>query len=574
MPTPFIIFLVLAVIAIIVTVAAKLIHHRNRDQRDADEIISRPAAGPAARSSPVSNSRPGDSRSRSPSCWNYWPHPEHTSLCHKPVGGQFTTLVNTLTVLPMIVERLPDSGRGSASPHNRGLPVPEVSVAAPTTSPHWPACGRPRRETGACHSIEHAELLIADLSAVLGTVYSGHPLRARAAATGSSTTTNPATSTPETGTSRGRPQTLGATRRHHRRGPRHHRRLRVRPAAHPARPGHHQPQTRPNRCRRTPSPAPGAPLALDEIGERLDEYGVAEMESDATLDEPVDMSAFEWAEQTRPYAAKMIDLIGATEAPPARHPWMLIKPPVAHRRRPPQRLPHPHRHQRAVTALTTRLQALCDSGSNARRRATASRVADILRWGEPAYPDSPTPLSIADGTTSGLRVVEVTPPNSPGNTALPPSPPWRNHARRRRTVPETSFTDTGNAQRLIHSHRPPAAATGPDATLAPLGRPPLGASRRRLPRHGPAPGRRLQLPEGSQENINALSLQAAGLRNMVDLVPLTTTASAASTPDMLDKPARLPHTLTAPSTAVHASPGRRQPRKIHGSAITTCPWWT
>lgn len=38
MPTPFIIFLVLAVIAIIVTVAAKLIHHRNRDQRDADEI--------------------------------------------------------------------------------------------------------------------------------------------------------------------------------------------------------------------------------------------------------------------------------------------------------------------------------------------------------------------------------------------------------------------------------------------------------------------------------------------------------------------------------------------------------
>jgi p-aminobenzoyl-glutamate transporter AbgT len=40
MPTPFIIFLVLAVIAIIVTVAAKLIHHRNRDQRDADEMIS------------------------------------------------------------------------------------------------------------------------------------------------------------------------------------------------------------------------------------------------------------------------------------------------------------------------------------------------------------------------------------------------------------------------------------------------------------------------------------------------------------------------------------------------------
>jgi hypothetical protein len=36
-------------------------------------------------------------------------HTEHTSLCHKPVGGQFTTLVNTPTVLPMIVERLPDS---------------------------------------------------------------------------------------------------------------------------------------------------------------------------------------------------------------------------------------------------------------------------------------------------------------------------------------------------------------------------------------------------------------------------------------------------------------------------------
>ncbi|MFN8054324.1 SPFH domain-containing protein [Gordonia sp. (in: high G+C Gram-positive bacteria)] len=49
MPTPFIIFLVLAVIAIIVTVAAKLIHHRNRDQRDADEIrtIGRIATGTA-----------------------------------------------------------------------------------------------------------------------------------------------------------------------------------------------------------------------------------------------------------------------------------------------------------------------------------------------------------------------------------------------------------------------------------------------------------------------------------------------------------------------------------------------
>lgn len=45
MPTPFIIFLVLAVIAIIVTVAAKLIHHRNRDQRDADESPGRLLAG-------------------------------------------------------------------------------------------------------------------------------------------------------------------------------------------------------------------------------------------------------------------------------------------------------------------------------------------------------------------------------------------------------------------------------------------------------------------------------------------------------------------------------------------------
>ena len=49
-------------------------------------------------------------------------HTEHTSLCHKPVGGQFTTLVNTPTVLPMIVERLPDSDVVRHQPHNRARP--------------------------------------------------------------------------------------------------------------------------------------------------------------------------------------------------------------------------------------------------------------------------------------------------------------------------------------------------------------------------------------------------------------------------------------------------------------------
>ena len=126
---------------------------------------------------------------------------------------------------------------------------------------------------------------------------------------------------------------------------------------------------------------PGAPLALDEIGERLDEYGVAEMESDATLDEPVDMSAFEWAEQTCPYAAKMIDS-WATETPPARHPWMLAQATRIAAARRKGCLTHTD-HQRAVTALTTRLQALCDSGSNARRRTIRGRRRPAL--GRAAY---------------------------------------------------------------------------------------------------------------------------------------------------------------------------------------------
>lgn len=449
-------------------------------------------------------------------------HTEHTSLCHKPVGGQFTTLVNTPTVLPMIVERLPDSDvwfginpiTGPARTGGKRGSADDVTALACL----WADLDV---KPGACHSIEHAELLIADLSAVLGTVpavviHSGHGLqplwliddnesrnldpqkRAQAAVVlkrwGRLVATIAAARDITVDSVFDLPRILRVP------GTINHK--------HPA----------------EPMPAyaiayPGAPLALDEIGERLDEYGVAEMESDATLDEPVDMSAFEWAEQTCPYAAKMIDS-WATETPPARHPWMLAQATRIAAARRKGCLTHTD-HQRAVTALTTRMQALCDSGSNARAVAP-SEVADALRWGEQRIAGlADTHIDRELGNhPHGLRVVEVTPAELTGNTTPPAVTTIGGTALAAAGQPlKASFTDTGNAQRLIHAHGHQLRYWAARRTWL------HWDGHRWAPADDAAPAMAAahqvadQLPEGSKEE-NAhkrASLQAAGLRNMVDL---------------------------------------------------------
>ena len=283
----------------------------------------------------------------------------------------------------MIVERLPIPTCGSASTYITG-PARTGGKRGSADDVTALACLWADLDVkpGACHSIEHAELLIADLSAVLGTVpavviHSGHGLQPLwLIDDNESRNLDPRNGhKPRSSSNAGGDSSPPSPR----------------PATSPSTPcstcrascASRAPST--TNTRPEPMPAyaiayPGAPLALDEIGERLDEYGVAEMESDATLDEPVDMSAFEWAEQTCPYAAKMIDS-WATENPPARHRGCSPATRIAAARR-KGCLTHTD-HQRAVTALTTRLRGTLRQRIERARRTIRGRRRPAL--GRAAY---------------------------------------------------------------------------------------------------------------------------------------------------------------------------------------------
>ena len=237
---------------------------------------------------------------------------------------------------------------------------------------------------GACHSIEHAELLIADLSAVLGTVpavviHSGHGLqplwliddnesrnldpqkRAQAAVVlkrwGRLVATIAAARDITVDSVFDLPRILRVQ-------------------------GHHQPQTntRPNRCRRTPSPTPAHRWRSTRSVNGSTSTAWPEMESDArsTARGHVGVRV---GRADLPVRREDDRLVGHRN-PPARHPWMLAQATRIAAARRKGCLTHTD-HQRAVTALTTRMQALCDSGSNARRRTIRGRRRPAL--GRAAY---------------------------------------------------------------------------------------------------------------------------------------------------------------------------------------------
>lgn len=198
----------------------------------------------------------------------------------------------------------------------------------------------------------------------------------------------------------------------------------------------------------------GAPLSIGEICDRLDEYGVAEMATDVLLDEPVDTSTWQWADRTCGYVTTMVD--GWKSATPdARHPWMLSQA---------TRIACAHRkgcltadgHSHAVATLTARMEHLCSIGSNA-RNLSAVEVAEGLRWGRhraATFPDDRLERELGNHS-HGVRfevleggVDSVTSLASPSQSAniggallAPAGKPI-----------EASYTDVGNAQRLIHTH--------------------------------------------------------------------------------------------------------------------------
>ncbi|AKJ72333.1 DNA polymerase/primase [Gordonia phage GMA4] len=208
----------------------------------------------------------------------------------------------------------------------------------------------------------------------------------------------------------------------------------------------------------------GAPLSIAEILDVLDEYGIEQMDTDPLLAEPVDTSLWAWKNDGGcAYAAKMIDN-WATDSPTARHPWLLAQA---------TRLACAHRagcltaadHNRAVTALTTRMQELCATGTA--RNVAPAEVRAALDWGtsrasllsdtqlakelgadKPGGHDlthSPR-LTVIDSGNDNLRRLT-------GSLITTPATVGSNAVLAAVDQPlQTTLTDDGNARRFVHAH--------------------------------------------------------------------------------------------------------------------------
>lgn len=125
----------------------------------------------------------------------------------------------------------------------------------------------------------------------------------------------------------------------------------------------------------------GRPLSIDELDERLTEYGVVELPGDreeagaAQLSDP---AGWGWAPQTCTYARSMVAYWSSDE-PAARHPWLV---------RQATRIAAAHRYgcfdADGYTAAVNRLQAVFHGmlarGTEARKEAPGE-IADAFAWG-------------------------------------------------------------------------------------------------------------------------------------------------------------------------------------------------
>lgn len=379
---------------------------------------------------------------------------DHIALCHKPIdGGAFTTIVNTPTILAIVAGSITDADVWFSINTLAGPPRTGPRGDANTVTRLTCLWADIDIKAGACPDLPTADMLIGDISIAIGTrpsavIHSGHGLQPLWIID------DPDNTTLDNPDQRGAAATL--VRRWgrlvatiaDRRGIAVDnvfdlaRILRV-----------------PGTINHKDTPVPttavadtGAPLTVGEICDRLDEYGVPELEFDPLLDEPVDTATWQWAEETCTYTQKMIDG-WKTATPDARHPWMMSQL---------TRLAAAHRkgcitaddHRRGIDTITARMEHLCGGTSNARhlsvvevregahwgRHRAALKTNDALEreLGNHTHGPKFTLIegdSIADLAGSMAHTIN-------GNTALAPAG----------QPIKATYTDRGNAQRFVHSH--------------------------------------------------------------------------------------------------------------------------
>lgn len=377
---------------------------------------------------------------------------DHIALCHKKADGPFTTIVNTPSIVSIVAGSLTDADVWFSINTVTGPPRTGPRGGADTITRLTSLWADIDIKPGACPDLATAELLVGDISVAIGTrpsaiIHSGHGLQPLWVIDDDD---NAILEGPE---QRGAAATL--VRRWgrlvaaiaDRRGitidsvfdlPRI---LRV-----PGTTNHKD----------TPVPAyaaadTGAPLTYGEILDRLDEYSVPELDFDAVLDEPVDTSTWEWAEETCTYVQKMIAAWDTAE-PPARHPWMMSQL---------TRLAAAHRkgcitasdYDRGIDTIAARMEYLCGAGSNARHLSSVE-VREGARWGryraalktddgidkELGNHSHGPKFTLIEG--DNIAALSAAAPPTNGNTALAPAG----------KPIQASYTDRGNAQRFVHAH--------------------------------------------------------------------------------------------------------------------------
>lgn len=299
------------------------------------------------------------------------------ALCSKPKDGQFATMVGTPSVIAAAAAVSQDRDtwftvneiQGPAGMRGRGGAEAIVRLAA-----LWVDLDV---KPGGCPTMEVAEQIITDLSAAIGydpsvIIHSGHglqPLWPIEDGEIGDTFTHPEATTLVKRWGR-MVATIAATRKAEVDSlydlPRI---LRV-------------PGTINHKGEPVPAYAtfpPGAPLTIDEIADRLDEFGVPAMESDKLLDEPMNLDDVDWADETCPYVRFMIES-WASDHPEARHPWMIAQATRLAAARRNGCITKPDHHD-AKQQLERRMHQLCAAEGNT-RRVSAAELKDAMAWGE------------------------------------------------------------------------------------------------------------------------------------------------------------------------------------------------
>lgn len=208
----------------------------------------------------------------------------------------------------------------------------------------------------------------------------------------------------------------------------------------------------------------GAPLAVEQIVEVLDEYGIPDLPDDHADPGTVVSAPADWTWRD-PDAAPCSYLAGVvagwrTDDPNDRHPWLVAQATriaVLHR----NGCLTPDAHQRLTAALTERFRALISAGGQ-QREPGPGEIADAFSWGQQRAAAMSADQVASEvgrhlhaeqagekavrpsGTRPVLTVHQGGLLDSDGANALAPAAP----------APQlTSHTDRGNADLIVARHR-------------------------------------------------------------------------------------------------------------------------